>query len=81
MGLKMSKFEQVFESPLGRLLIGLLLLILAPIIAVIVSNMPLPSELTIGDTTVDLSAFIIILKFIIPFMLLFTGLRYLGVKL
>jgi hypothetical protein len=77
----MSKFEQVFESPLGRLLIGLLLLILAPIIAVIVSNMPLPSELTIGDTTVDLSAFIIILKFIIPFMLLFTGLRYLGVKL
>jgi hypothetical protein len=77
----MSKFEQVFESPLGRFMLGLLLIILAPVIAVIVANMPLPSELTIGDTTVDLSAFIIILKFIIPFMLLFTGLRYLGVKL
>jgi hypothetical protein len=77
----MSKFEQVFESPLGRFMLGLLLIILAPVIAVIVSNMPLPSELTIGDTTVDLSAFIVILKFIVPFLLLFTGLRYLGVKL
>jgi hypothetical protein len=77
----MSKFEQVFESPLGRFMLGLLLIILAPVIAVIVANMPLPSELTIGDTTVDLSAFIVILKFIVPFLLLFTGLRYLGVKL
>jgi hypothetical protein len=62
-------------------MIGLLLIMLAPVIAVVVANMPLPSELTIGDTTVDLSAFIVILKFIVPFLLLFTGLRYLGVKL
>jgi hypothetical protein len=76
----MSK-EKTLESPLGRIMIGLLLIMLAPVIAVIVANMPLPSELTVGDTTVDLSTFVIILKFIIPFLLLFTGLRYLGVKL
>jgi hypothetical protein len=73
--------EGVFASPLGRLLLGFLLLILAPVLIAIVINIPLPNSITIGDQTIDLTAFIIILRFIIPFMLVLTALRYLGIKL
>ena len=73
--------EGFFGSPLGRLLLGFLLLILAPVLITIIINIPLPNSITIGDQTIDLTAFIIILRFIIPFMLLLTALRYLGIKL
>jgi hypothetical protein len=73
--------EGFFASPLGRLLLGFLLLILAPIIIAIVIAIPLPSTLDIGGQTVDLTAFVVILRFIIPFALIFQALRYLGIKL
>jgi hypothetical protein len=73
--------EGFFASPLGRLLLGFLLLILAPIIIAIVIAIPLPSTLDIGGQTVDLTAFVVILRFIIPFVIIFQALRYLGIKL
>jgi hypothetical protein len=73
--------EGFFASPLGRLLLGFLLLILAPIIITITISIPLPTSIDIGGQTVDLTAFVIILRFIIPFMIILTALRYLGVKL
>jgi len=73
--------EGFFASPLGRLLLGFLLLILAPVIIAITSSIPLPTSVTVGNETVDLTAFVIILRFIIPFALVLTALRYLGVKL
>jgi hypothetical protein len=73
--------EGFFASPLGRLLLGFLLLILAPVIIAITMNIPLPSSIEVGGQTVDLTAFIVILRFIIPFALIFQALRYLGIKL
>jgi hypothetical protein len=73
--------EGFFASPLGRLLLGFLLLILAPVIIAITLSVPLPSSIEIGNQTVDLTAFIVILRFIIPFAIIFTALRYLGVRL
>jgi hypothetical protein len=73
--------EGFFASPIGRLLLGFLLLILAPIIITITLSIPLPTSVEIGGQTVDLTAFVIILRFIIPFALILTALRYLGVKL
>jgi len=73
--------EGFFASPLGRLLLGFLLLILAPIIITITVSIPLPTTIDIGGQTVDLTAFVVILRFIIPFALILTALRYLGVKL
>jgi hypothetical protein len=73
--------EGFFASPLGRLMLGFLLLILAPVIIAITLSVPLPSSIEIGNQTVDLTAFIVILRFIIPFAIIFTALRYLGVRL
>ena len=73
--------EGFFASPLGRLLLGFLLLILAPVIIAIVIAIPLPTTIDIGGQTVDLTAFVVILRFIIPFAIIFTALRYLGIKL
>jgi hypothetical protein len=73
--------EAFFASPLGKLLLGLLLLILAPIIIAITMAIPLPTSIDIGGQTVDLTAFVVILRFIIPFALILTALRYLGVRL
>jgi hypothetical protein len=73
--------EGFFASPLGRLLLGFLLLILAPVIIAITISIPLPSTIEVGGQTVDLTAFVIILRFIIPFAIIFTALRYLGVRL
>ena len=73
--------EGFFGSPLGRLLLGFLLLILAPVIIAITASIPLPSTIEIGNQIVDLTAFIVILRFIIPFAIIFTALRYLGIKL
>jgi hypothetical protein len=73
--------EGFFSSPLGRLLLGFLLLILAPVIIAITLSIPLPTSIEIGNQTVDLTAFVIILRFIIPFALIFQALRYLGIKL
>jgi hypothetical protein len=70
-----------FASPLGRILLGFLLLVLAPIIIAITLSIPLPSTIDIGGQTVDLTAFIVILRFIIPFAIVFQALRYLGIKL
>jgi hypothetical protein len=73
--------EGFFASPLGRLLLGFLLLILAPIIITITMSIPLPTSIDVGGQTVDLTAFVIILKFIIPFAIILTALRYLGIRL
>jgi len=73
--------EGFFASPLGRLLLGFLLLILAPVIITITLSIPLPSTIDIGGQTVDLTAFVVILRFIIPFALILTALRYLGIRL
>jgi len=73
--------EGFFASPLGRLLLGFLLLILAPVIIAITTTIPLPTSIDIGGQTVDLTAFVIILRFIIPFAIIFTALRYLGIRL
>ena len=62
-------------------MLGFLLLILAPIIITITVSIPLPTTIDIGGQTVDLTAFVVILRFIIPFALILTALRYLGVKL
>jgi len=73
--------EGFFASPIGRLLLGFLLLILAPVIIAITMSIPLPTTIDISGQTVDLTAFVVILRFIIPFALIFQALRYLGVKL
>ena len=73
--------EGFFASPLGRLLLGFLLLILAPVIITITVNIPLPTTIDIGGQTIDLTAFVVILRFIIPFALILTALRYLGIRL
>jgi hypothetical protein len=73
--------EGFFASPLGRILLGFLLLILAPIIIAITISIPLPTSIEVGGQTVDLTAFVIILRFIIPFAIIFQALRYLGIKL
>jgi hypothetical protein len=72
----MSSEKETFQ----KFLRGLVKVILAPIIIAIVNNIPFPTSLTVGNNTVDVSAFVSVLLFMIPFLLIFSALKDFGVR-
>jgi hypothetical protein len=50
------------------------------VIIAIINAIPLPTNLTVGNNTVDVSAFVSVLMFMIPFLLIFSALRDFGVR-
>jgi hypothetical protein len=72
----MSTEKETFQ----RFLRGLIKVILAPVIIAIINTVPFPTNLTVGDNTVDVSAFVNVLLFMVPFLLIFSALRDFGVR-
>jgi len=72
----MSSEKETFQ----RFLRGLIKVVLSPVIITIINTIPLPTNLTVGENTVDVSAFVSVLLFMIPFLLIFSALRDFGVR-
>jgi hypothetical protein len=72
----MSSEKETFQ----KFLRGLIKVVLAPVIITIINAIPLPSTLTVGNNTVDVSAFVSVLLFMIPFLLIFSALKDFGVR-
>ena len=77
-----SRVSTFFSTPFGQFLLGLLLLILAPLIINLILAIPTSSmTLTIGDNTYDLSDIIKIITCFVPAILVVEGLRKMGVHI
>jgi hypothetical protein len=72
----MSSEKETFQ----RFLRGLIKVVLAPVIITIINTIPLPTNLTVGENTIDVSAFVSVLLFMIPFLLIFSALKDFGVR-
>ena len=77
-----GRVSTFFQNPFGQFLLGLILLILAPLIVSLILAIPTSSmTLTIGDTTYDLSDIMKIIWCFVPVILVIEGLRKMGVHI
>ena len=73
--------ESLRQTYLGRIMIGLLKILLAGIVAGILVNVNIPASGTIGGQNIDLTIVVEAIKVFAPLLLLLSGLRDLGVRI
>ena len=78
-----SRWSNLFNTPLGRLLIGFIKLALAGALIALVNSLSnlAQTEITIGNTTVPVGVVFQIIIAFFPILLLISALRDLGISL
>ena len=73
--------DSLRETYLGRIAVGILKIILAGIVAGILSTVNIPTTGSIGGQNIDLTVVVEAVKVFAPLLLLLSGLRDLGVRI